>query len=51
MIKKPVTVGKIRDTILKEYDIDKETCEKDLLSLLSDLKKEGLVVIENPTPS
>jgi hypothetical protein len=51
MIQKPVNVGKIRDTILEEYDIDKETCEKDLLYLLSDLKKEGLVVIENPTPS
>ena len=51
LIQKPVKVRIIRDALLQEYDIDKETCEKDLLSLLSDLDKEGLVVIENPTPS
>lgn len=51
LLQKPVRVGKIRDTLLEEYDIDTETCEKDLLLLLGDLNKEGLVIIENPTPS
>jgi len=51
LIQEPVKVGKIRDTLLKEYNIDKETCENDLLSLLSDLNTEGLVVIEDPIPS
>ena len=51
LIQKPVKVGKIRDTLLEEYNIDKGTCEADLLSLLSDLKNEGLVVIEDPTVS
>jgi hypothetical protein len=51
LIQKPVTVGKIRDIFLGEFDVDKETCEKDLLSLLSVMKKEGLVVIEDPVTS
>ena len=51
LIQKPVKVGKIRDILLEEFDIDKETCEEDLLSLLSVMEKEGLVVIEDPVTS
>ena len=47
LIQKPVKVGKVRDTLLEEFDIDKETCEEDLLSLLSVMENEGLVVIED----
>ena len=48
MIQEPVKVGKVRDTILEEYDIDREQCEEDLLAILSDLEKEGLIIVENP---
>jgi hypothetical protein len=48
LIQKPVKVRKVRDTLLEEFDIDTETCEKDLLSLLNVMEKEGLVVIEDP---
>ena len=51
LIQKPVKVGKVRDSLLEEFDIDKETCEKDLLSLLSNMKNEGLVVIEDTVTS
>ena len=51
LIQKPVKVSKVRDTLLEEFDIDKETCEEDLLSLLSDLKNEGLIEIEDLNPS
>ena len=51
LIQKPVKVGKIRDTLLEEYDIDKETCEEDLLSLLGDLNREGLIVVEDSPAS
>jgi hypothetical protein len=39
------------DTLLEEYDIDKETCEEDCLSLLSDLNHEGLIVVEDSSAS
>jgi hypothetical protein len=46
IIKDPVQVGKIRDIIIREYDVDKAKCEEDLISLFSDLEKEGLITIE-----
>ena len=51
LLQKPVKVGKIRDILLEEYDIDKKTCEEDLLSLLEDLRKEGLIDIEDSSAS
>jgi Coenzyme PQQ synthesis protein D (PqqD) len=51
LIQKPVTVGKVRDTLLEEFDVDRATCEEDLVSLLGAMKQEGLVVIEDPAPS
>ena len=51
LVQKPVKVGKIRDTLLEEYDIDKETCEEDLLSILGDLNQEGLIVVEDSPAS
>ena len=51
LIQKPVKVGTIRDTLLEEYDIDTETCEEDLVSLLSDLNHEGLIVVEDSPAS
>ncbi len=51
LVQKPVKVGKIRDTLLKEFDVDKKQCEEDLLSLLSDMVKEGLIHIEVSSPT
>jgi hypothetical protein len=51
LIQKPVMVQKIRDNLLGEFDIDRETCERDLLSLLRAMEQEGLVVIEDPVTS
>ncbi len=51
LIKEPVRVGTVRDTLLGEYDVTKEKCEEDLFTLLSDLEKEGLIIIENPADS
>jgi hypothetical protein len=51
LIQKPVKIGEVLEILLEEFEIDKETCEKDLFSLLSIMKKEGLVVIEDPVTS
>ncbi len=50
-LKEPVQVRKIRDSILEEYDVGPAQCEEDLLTLLNDLHKEGLIIVENsPSP-
>ncbi len=47
LIQKPVTVHKIRDTIVKEYDVEPDCCQRDLLSLLKQLSAQGLMEVQN----
>jgi hypothetical protein len=41
----PKTVGEIRDIILREYDVEPQRCERDLLGLLDLLAAKGLVEV------
>lgn len=45
VIQVPRGFGEIRDLILKEYDVEPERCEQDLLELLNDFSAQGLVEI------
>ena len=47
LVEKPRSVGEIRDAIMKEYDVDSNTCEKDLKSFLDHLQAAGLIEIDN----
>lgn len=46
LIQKPKTVAEIRDAVLKEYDVEKEVCENDLMELLTELSDKGLVEVK-----
>jgi len=41
----PKSVGEIRDIILREYDVEPQRCERDLLCLLELLAAKGLVEV------
>lgn len=43
IIKEPKTVRQILETLLNEYAVEPERCERDLLVLLQELANEGLV--------
>jgi hypothetical protein len=45
LIQQPRTVASIRNTILAEFEVEKEQCEPDLLSFLEDLRQHRLVEI------
>jgi coenzyme PQQ synthesis protein D (PqqD) len=45
LIQEPRTVRQLRDLLTKEYDVEPERCERDLLSLLARLATVGLVEI------
>jgi hypothetical protein len=45
LIKRPVTVSRIRDTIVSEYEVDPARCERDLRELLADLQRKGLIEV------
>jgi hypothetical protein len=51
LIQEPQQVNSVRDTLLAEYDVDADRCERDLLALLQEMKKQELIEIKNGTGS
>ena len=47
LIQGPRSVNEIRDTLVQEYDVDPDQCEKDLLALLEELLSKELIEIKN----
>lgn len=39
----PKTLGELATELMKEYDVDRERCESDLLPFLADLKVRKLI--------
>jgi Coenzyme PQQ synthesis protein D (PqqD) len=46
LIENSITVGKIKQTLLDEYEVDESTCEDDLIEFLEDLQKKGLLITD-----
>jgi len=49
LIEQPVVIAELCDTLLGLFDIDEETCRRDVLALLDELAREGLIRVE-PVP-
>jgi Coenzyme PQQ synthesis protein D (PqqD) len=48
LVQSPRTVREIRDTLLAEYDVESDRCEKDLIALLEELAGHELIdVVDN----
>jgi hypothetical protein len=45
VIQKPAFVWEIRDEILRQFEIESESCERDLLNFLGQLKESSLLEI------
>ena len=45
LIQEPRVVNDIRDALLREYDVEADRCEQDLLAMLQQLAAEGLVEV------
>lgn len=45
LVEEPVEVSKIIDSLLEEYDIDRDECEKNVLEFLSKLESEQILVV------
>ena len=46
LLETPKRVSELRDVLLAEYEIDSETCERELLDLLRALERDDLIEIE-----
>jgi hypothetical protein len=47
LIQEPRAVREVHNMLLSQYDVERERCERDLLSLLQQLADEGLVEVRN----
>ncbi|MBT3878989.1 MAG: lasso peptide biosynthesis PqqD family chaperone [Candidatus Scalindua sp.] len=45
LIEKPIPVSTLCDRLIDEYNVERETCEQDVLNVLNDLTKENLLKI------
>jgi hypothetical protein len=46
LIETPKRMSELRDALVAEYDVDPETCQRDLDALLRTLEADGLVALE-----
>jgi len=46
-LEEPRTLEYLRETILRDYQIDKETCDHDVIAFLADMNAAGLIEIND----
>lgn len=46
MIETPIRVSELIDALLLKYEVDRETCERDVLVFLEELHESGIVRVE-----
>lgn len=50
ILEKPMSVSFLVDALCREYDVDRETCEKDVLAFLENLHADGIIEVgESPS--
>lgn len=47
LLQEPRTVAAIRDTLLEEYEVDRDSCDRDLLALLQELATAELIEVNH----
>lgn len=47
LIQEPKTIEEIQQTILAEYEVEPEQCEREILALLQELATSGLIEVKN----
>ena len=45
MLQSPMKVSHIQEAVMREYEVSVEICQRDVLSLLTELQAQGLVEI------
>lgn len=49
LLREPTPVAELVEAVVREYDVEAERCERDLLELLEQLRSHGLVaVVDGP---
>ena len=48
MLDGPKTIESICSALVEDFEVDSETCEREVVSLLDELRAEGLVPVQTP---
>ncbi len=48
LIKQPIAVGAVCDSVAQEFEVARDVCERDVCSLLEQLEDAGLVEVVRP---
>jgi hypothetical protein len=51
LVQAPTTIRKLLDTIIGEYEVEPDMCERDLLALVERLASAGLIEVRNDEPA
>ncbi len=43
----PLTVGSLCDKLMQEFDVEKEQCEREVITYLEKLVSEGLILVSD----
>jgi len=46
LIERPVKVSDLIDTLLERFDVDRETCEIDVLKFLNELNEDKILAVK-----
>ena len=49
LIEQPTAIADVREAILKEYDVDADACERDVLAFIEKMDAAGLIEVRNGT--
>ena len=49
LVQEPQTLEYIREAILQEFEVERESCERDLIAFLHEMESAKLIDIENGT--
>ncbi len=50
LLQKQMTIAELRDSLLEEYEVERDLCERDLVGLLEKMRAEGLIQVVHRTP-
>jgi Coenzyme PQQ synthesis protein D (PqqD) len=50
LIEQPVSLATLREAIMSEYEVDAETCERDLVAFLNKMQVAGLIDVGDASP-
>jgi hypothetical protein len=51
LIEAPTPVAAVCAALIREYEVNAETCRRDVLDLLAELRAEGLITVQRPAPA